>query len=346
MEKIDIKELTKAELVSWLEDHGLKKYRADQIHKWVYTHQSDDFEEMTDLGKKHRKLLSDHFTVGRLEQVAVETSTDGTRKFLFRLSDDQHIESVLIPGEERMTLCISSQSGCAQACEFCLTAKGGFKRNLTAGEIIGQVRDLKKLLEDTNTPLTNIVFMGMGEPLANYKNVVNALAVINDGDFGLKISARRVTVSTAGLVPKMEALGRDTRANLAVSLNATDNETRTRLMPVNRKYPMEMLLEACRTYPLAPRDKITFEYILISGINDSDEDARRLVKLLAPIASKVNLIPFNEHAESEFKCPSNNRVHRFLQILHDNGYTAIIRKSMGQDISAACGQLSANKGKL
>jgi 23S rRNA (adenine2503-C2)-methyltransferase len=224
-------------------------------------------------------------------------------------------------------------------CRFCLTAAGGFVRHLTAGEIVSQVRDIKKYIG--SQPLSNIVLMGMGEPLANYENVVQAIHILTDRDFGLEFSTRRVTLSTAGLVPELERLGEDVKVNLAVSLNATDNDTRSRLMPINRKYPMEMLLEACRQYPLPPRKRITFEYILIRDVNDSPEDARRLTKLLRPIRAKINLIPFNEHTESPFRRPDEKTVLAFQEILVQQHYTAIIRNSKGQDISAACGQLRA-----
>ena len=345
LNKSDIKELTKDELIEWFAERGMPSYRAGQVHKWLYLRQADSFEEMTDLGKALRQLLTENFGIHRLEVAQVQTSTDGTRKFLFKLADGHHIESVLIPSEDRRTLCISSQVGCRQACRFCLTAKGGFTRDLTAGEIIAQVRDINHLVGPEDA-ITNIVFMGMGEPLDNYDNVLRALAVITDGDFGLKISGRKVTVSTSGLVPVLERLGSEARANLAISLNATDDKTRDMLMPVNRRHPLAELLAACKAYPLAPREKITFEYILIGGVNDSDEDAQRLIKLLRPIKSKVNLIPFNEHEGCDFKRPSDERVNRFLSILLDSGFTAIVRKSMGRDISAACGQLSANQKKI
>jgi 23S rRNA (adenine2503-C2)-methyltransferase len=230
--------------------------------------------------------------------------------------------------------------GCAQDCRFCLTAAGGFERNLSRGEIIAQVRDIKKNLGDQKR-LTNIVFMGMGEPLANYKNLVSAINILTDNDSGLRFASRRVTVSTAGLAPKIPALGRDTRVNLAVSLNATDDKTRTRLMPINRKYPLENLMQACRQYLPAPGRRITFEYILIKGINDSAEDAERLVKLLRPIRCKINLIPFNPHEGCDFKRPAEAVIQAFYDILFANNYTVIIRRSKGQDISAACGQLRA-----
>jgi 23S rRNA (adenine2503-C2)-methyltransferase len=223
-----------------------------------------------------------------------------------------------------------------------MTAKGGWVRDLSASEIVSQVRDAQQLVTaGGGMPLTNIVFMGMGEPLDNYDRLIRALAVITDGDWGLKLSARRVTVSTAGLVPRMADLGRDSRVNLAVSLNAADDATRSRLMPVNRRYPIADLLAACRCYPLPPRRKITFEYILMKGINDSPADARRLVKLLHPVKAKVNLIPFNEHPGSDFKRPDPERISRFQELLADHHYTAIVRHSKGQDIGAACGQLRA-----
>jgi len=247
---------------------------------------------------------------------------------------------VLIPERDHYTLCVSSQVGCAQGCLFCLTAAGGFERNLTRGEIIAQVRDIKNELEDPRR-LTNIVFMGMGEPLANYKNLVSAIGVITDTDAGLRLASRRVTVSTAGLVSRLSDLGRDTRVNLAVSLNATDNDTRDRLMPLNRTYPLEKLLEACRQYPPAPGRRITFEYILIRGVNDSESDARRLAKLLQPIRCKINLIPYNPHKGCDFDRPPEAVIQAFYNILFAKNYTVIVRRSKGQDISAACGQLKA-----
>jgi 23S rRNA (adenine2503-C2)-methyltransferase len=234
--------------------------------------------------------------------------------------------------------------GCAQDCRFCLTAKGGLIRNLKVHEIISQVRDARYYLikKDINPlKLSNIVFMGMGEPLANYKNLINALGIITDTDYGFKFSPRRVTVSTCGLVPRIIQLGLDSDVNLAVSLNATTDEDRSFLMPVNRKYPLERLLDACRHFTMKPRNKITFEYILMKGVNDSKKDALRLIKLLAPIRAKVNLIPFNEHDRSDFKRPSKEEISDFLQILLDRNLTAITRKSKGDDILAACGQLKA-----
>jgi 23S rRNA (adenine2503-C2)-methyltransferase len=338
--KKNILEFSRDQLRSWLADQGIAGYRADQIQKWIYLRQADSFEVMTDLSKNIRLLLSKQFKIGRLETELVETSRDGSAKYLFKLNDGKRIESVLIPERDHYTLCVSSQVGCAQDCRFCLTALGGFERNLSRGEIVAQVRDIKKDLGDQNR-LTNIVFMGMGEPLANYKNLVSAIGILTDNDGGLRFASRRVTVSTAGLVPKITALGRDTRVNLAVSLNATDNKTRNRLMPINHKYPLEKLMEACRQYLPPPGRRITFEYILIKGINDSVDDAERLAKLLRSIRCKVNLIPFNTHAGCDFERPAEAVIQAFYDILFAKNYTVIIRRSKGQDISAACGQLKA-----
>jgi 23S rRNA (adenine2503-C2)-methyltransferase len=339
--KTDIKELTKDELILWLKHQDIKSYRANQILKWIYLRQADTFDVMTDIKKEIRKRLSQHFYIHRLEKARIETSQDGSKKYLFKLRDGKYIESVLSPEKGHYTLCISSQVGCAQGCLFCLTAKGGFLRNLTKGEIIAQIRDIEY---DIGGPkrLTNIVMMGMGEPLANFSNVVGAINIITDKNVGLGFSSRRVTVSTAGLVPKLSDLGRETTVNLAISLNATENKTRDMLMPINRKYPIESLLNACARYPLMPRRKITFEYILLKGINDSEEDAKRLVRLLKPVRAKINLIPFNTYQESKFECPEESVILYFKDILNKNNYTAIVRHSKGQDISAACGQLSAN----
>ncbi|MEA1948935.1 MAG: 23S rRNA (adenine(2503)-C(2))-methyltransferase RlmN [Thermodesulfobacteriota bacterium] len=339
--KTDIKELTNDQLVLWLESKGLEPYRAAQILKWIYLRQTDTFDIMTDVGKEIRKLLSRHFSIARLEKARIETSQDGSKKYLFKLNDGKYVESVLIPEKDHYTLCISTQIGCAQGCRFCLTARGGLVRNLSRGEIIAQVRDVSKCLAGPKR-LTNIVLMGMGEPLANYSNVVSAINTITDSNYGLGFSSRRLTLSTAGIVPKLSNLGRDTSVNLAISLNATDNKTRNMLMPINRKYPLEKLLDACAVYPLLPRRRITFEYILIKGINDSVKDAKRLVKLLRPIRAKINLIPFNEYEGSEFNRPEESAILNFKEILNKNNYTAVIRYSKGQDISAACGQLRAN----
>ncbi|MFH1581930.1 MAG: 23S rRNA (adenine(2503)-C(2))-methyltransferase RlmN [Pseudomonadota bacterium] len=331
-------EFTKDRLVSWLKGHDIEAYRAKQIMKWIYFRQADDFEIMTDIKKEIRQLLSLNFTIDRLEKKQIEISQDGSRKYLFKLRDGQCIESVLIPEKNYYTLCISSQVGCAQGCRFCLTARGGFVRNLTKGEILAQVRDIMNDLDDPEK-LKNIVMMGMGEPLANYKNVVGAISAITDTRCGLGFSNNKVTLSTAGLVPKLQNLNQDATVNLAISLNATDNKTRDMLMPINKKYPLEILLDACRKYKLPPRQSIMFEYILLKNINDSPDDAKRLAKLLRSIKAKINLIPFNEYEGSEFKSPEEDVINNFKEILRKKNYIAVIRRSKGRDISAACGQL-------
>ncbi len=338
----DIQDMDRDQLVAWLDAHGQAPYRAGQIFKWIYSRQVDRFADMTDLAQPVRELLAAHFVIGRLGLIERRTSRDGSVKYLFELRDGNRIESVLIPEKDHSTLCISSQVGCAQGCRFCLTATGGFLRNLSRGEILAQVRDI---LRETlgPRPLTNIVVMGMGEPLANYQNLVSAIETLTDGNAGLKFSTRKVTVSTAGLVSRLADLGRDTQINLAISLNATDNKTRSMLMPINRTYPLEMLLAACRTYRLKPRQRITFEYILIRDVNDTIADARRLTQLLHGIRAKVNLIPFNEHSGCDFRQPEPGTILAFQEVLTRHNYTAIIRHSKGQDISAACGQLRAER---
>ena len=336
----DVKNLTQEAFSRWLEHHNVAAYRASQILRWIYHRNICSFSHMTDLSKDLRGWLSGQLTISQLELAQVQASADGSKKYLFRLKDGHHIESVLIPEPNHWTLCVSSQVGCAMGCKFCLTARGGFVRNLEPAEIINQVCAVRNDLPH-GTPLTNIVFMGMGEPLANYKNLISALDTITDNDAGLRFATRRITVSTAGLVPRFDALGRDTKVNLAVSLNATDNDTRSRLMPINRTYPLEALMEACRQFPLPAGRRITFEYILIKGVNDSEADARRLAKLLQPIRCKINLIPFNRHAGCDFERPPESVIQAFYDILFAKNYTVIIRRSKGQDISAACGQLRA-----
>lgn len=338
----DIKDFSLSRLREWITENGIAPYRANQIFKWLYLKQADCFDEMTDLGKPLRATLTDHFSLGRLEVAQVETSRDGTRKYLFLLEDGNHIESVLIPEKDHYTLCISSQVGCAMGCRFCMTAALGFIRNLTVSEIVGQVRDIMHLIPpDDSRRLTNVVFMGMGEPLANFDNVIDALGIMTDSDYGLKLSTRKITLSTAGLVPKLHPFGRATDINLAISLNASDNKTRDRIMPINRKYPLETLIDACKHYPLRNRKRITFEYILIKDVNDADADALRLVKLLRPVRAKINLIPLNETTRLAFKRPDEKTILEFQAILKDADYTTVIRYSKGADISGACGQLHA-----
>ena len=341
--KTDIISLSRDQLIAWMSQRDIASFRAEQVRRWIFSAQVDSFDEMTNIKKDIRVLLAEQFTIPRLTVAATENSRDGCCKFLFELSDGNRIESVLIPERTHDTLCISSQIGCAQGCRFCLTARMGFVRNLTAGEIVAQVRDIKKLLAKDDK-LTNIVFMGMGEPLANYENVRTAIDTLVDDKDGLGFSPRKITVSTAGLVPRMHDLGRDTLVQMAVSLNAVDNETRTRLMPINKTYPIETLLETCWSCPLPPRRKVTFEYILMKGINDSEAHALKLAKLLKPAKAKVNLIPFNPHEGCDFERPDESTVLKFQSILLARSYTTNIRQSKGTDISAACGQLQAKAG--
>lgn len=337
MEKADLKNFDPEELEAFLARHGKERYRARQIFKWLYQKGAASFDEMSNLSKEFRRELAESARISSLVPEVVEVSRDGTRKYLFRLVDGNAVESVLIPEEDRNTLCISSQVGCAMACEFCLTGTFKLTRNLTAAEIVNQVCAVKEEAE-----VKNLVFMGMGEPLANLENVVRALRIITSDD-GLQFSTRRVTVSTAGLVPEMDLLGEAVTVNLAVSLNATTDEQRDRLMPINRRYPLKELLAACKRFPLPGRRMITIEYVLINGVNDSLDDARRLVKLISGIPCKVNLIPFNEHEGCAFRKPTQQAIDIFHKYLLDKHFTVITRSSRGTDISAACGQL---KGKL
>jgi len=337
MNKVDIKNLSLEELEDFLQGLGKEKYRAKQIFKWIYQKNATTFDQMSNLSKDFRNDLSGRAFVTTFGPEVEESSPDGTRKYLFRLADGACVESVLIPDEGRNTLCISSQVGCAMGCKFCLTGSFGLERNLSCAEIINQVCAVKNTQD-----IRNIVFMGMGEPLANLENVVKAVKVLISPD-GLQFSNRRVTISTSGLVPEMEILGRSVTVNLAVSLNATTDEQRDRIMPVNRKYPIQQLLAACRKFPLPSRRMITFEYVLIGGVNDSLDDAKRFVKLIHGIPAKVNLIPFNEYEGCVYKSPEQAAIDRFHKYLLDRNITVITRSSRGGDISAACGQL---KGRL
>jgi len=335
----DAKSFTQEQLARWLGQYSIAPYRAGQILRWIYQRGVYSFSEMTDLSKDLRQFLSERLVISQLETEQVQTSKDGSIKYLFRLKDGQHIESVLIPEPGHWTLCISSQVGCGMGCKFCLTGRGGLVRNLESSEIINQVCAVRDDLQDPSS-LTNIVFMGMGEPLANYNSVVQAIQTIT-GNNGLQFSSRRVTLSTVGLAPRIDDLGRDVKVNLAVSLNAADNDTRNKLMPINRTYPIEMILSACRRFPLPSRRTVMFEYVLIAGVNDAPTDAERLARLLRPLRAKINLIPFNPYEGTEFKRPEEDVILAFQKVLLDHHYTAIIRHSKGGDIGAACGQLRA-----
>jgi 23S rRNA (adenine2503-C2)-methyltransferase len=343
MTPVNLAELEVPELERALEARGAERFHARQIFRWIYARGVTDPSQMSDLPKSLRATLATDFTIATPRVVSDERSIDGTRKFLLELHDRARIEAVFIPDTPAMTFCISTQVGCAMACDFCLTGKMGLVRNLTAGEIAGQVRVLAAataLLDQS----FNIVLMGMGEPLHNYDQTMKALRILNS-EHGLGLSPRRVTLSTVGIVPGIERLAREPlMPNLAVSLHATTDEQRTALVPPNRKYPLADILAACRRFPISKRSRITFEYVLLDGVNDSPEDARRLVRLLADIKAKVNLIPLNPAPGIPYDRPSDARVDRFAQILADRGMTVSVRKSRGQDIRAACGQLIVDGG--
>jgi 23S rRNA (adenine2503-C2)-methyltransferase len=339
----DLAELEPPELEALLEAHSIERFRARQIYRWIHRRGESDFERMTDLSRGLRAQLAEHFSVGTPRIVDDERSVDGTRKLVLELADGRRIESVFIPDTPSMTFCISTQVGCAMSCGFCLTGKMGLVRNLTAGEIAGQVRVLAAATGLLEFPF-NIVLMGMGEPLHNYESTMKALRMLHS-EHGLAVSPRRVTLSTVGIVPGLERLAREPlMPNLAISLHATTDEQRTALVPPNRKYPLAQILEACRRFPLKKRSRITFEYVMLEGVNDTPEDARRLVRLLSGIRAKVNLIPLNPAAGIPFERPSDARVDRFAQILADRHITVSVRKSRGRDIRAACGQLIVEGG--
>ncbi len=339
----DLRAMGEPELAALVAELGEPAYRAQQIFRWVHQRAVRSIDEMTDLPKALRERLTARAHVSALSIVRVERSRDGTCKYAFRTARGDIIESVFIPDASapgRNTLCISSQVGCAIDCKFCLTASLGLIRNLNAGEIAEQVARVKEDLKsgEGGPRISNVVMMGMGEPLQNYNAVVGSLRIMMS-ERGHQLSPRRITVSTAGLVPRIPRLGEDVPVNLAVSLNATTDEVRDRIMPINKKWNIEALLGACRAFPLPKRRRITFEYVLLAGLNDTDDDARRLVKLLRPLRSKVNLIPFNEHPYSPFARPSDERIARFQEIVTAGGLTAMVRTPRGDDISAACGQL-------
>ena len=331
-------DFTLEEMEEFISSLGKEKFRARQIMKWLHQSGNVSFDDMTTLSHDFREKMATIARIQRPEIVKILTSQDGTKKALLRLEDDLFIESVLIPGKSHWTICISTQAGCAMDCKFCLTARQGFKRNLLPSEIAGQLIALKhETPEGIN--IKNIVMMGMGEPLANYENTLKAIKILT-GDFGLGISNRKITVSTCGLAPQIVQLGKDICINLAVSLNAPDDATRNKIMPINKKYPLEILLDACRQYPMPGRRLLTFEYILIDGFNSSVQDAKKLAVLLKGQRCKLNLIVFNEFPGSPFKSPPQKDVEAFQHTLIDNHYTTMLRKSKGSDILAACGQLS------
>jgi 23S rRNA (adenine2503-C2)-methyltransferase len=340
-----------------------RRMRASQLWRWIYNRGVTDFDAMTDIAKDLRSTLDRHFSLARPEIVTEQISVDGTRKWLLRLSPDasgrrHEIETVYIPEEDRGTLCISSQVGCTLTCSFCHTGTQRLVRNLTSGEIVGQIllaRDRlgewpEELRRNPEPPLggryiTNVVLMGMGEPLYNFDNVKTAMVIASDGE-GISLSKRRITLSTSGVVPEIVRAGAEIGTMLAISLHATTDEIRNRLVPLNKKYPVAELLAACRAYPgLSNARRITFEYVMLKGVNDSLEDAKRLVKLLSGIPAKVNLIPFNPWPGTAYECSSWETIERFAAVLNRAGYASPVRTPRGRDIMAACGQLKSASEK-
>lgn len=336
--------LTEDEMREIIVEMGEKPFRARQLYRAVYQRRITDFDRMTDLPLTLRKRLSERAVISHTEILSVFVSSDGTRRFLLRLEDGREVEAVFMPEERRDTVCISSQVGCPLACDFCMTGVIGLKRNMTAGEIVSQVVTVLNEVygQGAETPHgTNIVMMGMGEPFLNYDNVMRAIRLFADEE-GLSIAPRRVTVSTAGLVPRIYDFAKEAiRPRLAISLTAATDELRDRLFPINRKYPLAELIEACREYPLSERERLTFEYVMLDRVNDSERDARDLVSLLTNIKAKVNLIPHNPAPELPYLASSMERILAFQKILVSKGLPAFIRRPRGQDIAAACGQLAA-----
>ncbi len=362
--------LTRAELADALGTLGVpegqRKMRVQQLWHWIYFRGLTDFESMTSVSKELRAALADHFTLDRPEVVAEQVSVDGTRKWLLRLPGEvqgerpHEVECVYIPDTERGTLCVSSQVGCTLTCTFCHTGTQRLVRNLTAGEIVGQVMAARDRLGDWpggtrptdgvvpsgERCITNIVMMGMGEPLYNFEAVRDALLIVADGD-GIGISKRRITLSTSGVVPNIARAGAEIGCMLAVSLHAVRDELRNELVPLNRKYPIAQLLDACRTYPgVSNAKRITFEYVMLKDVNDSIEDAKSLVRLLKGIPAKINLIPFNPWPGSRYQCSDWERIEKFSQVVFDAGYASPVRTPRGRDILAACGQLKSASEKL
>ena len=344
--KINLLDFTSDKLKAFFLERGEKPFRATQIIKWIHQHGVSNFDDMTNVSKALRAELAEISEIKALEIAIDNESKDGTRKWLLRLEDGNCIETVFIPEDGRGTLCVSSQVGCALDCTFCSTARQGFNRNLTVGEIIGQVWLAKNILQpdpESDRVISNVVMMGMGEPLLNYNNVVDAMTLmLDDNAYGL--SKRRVTLSTSGVVPALDRLRDEVEVSLAISLHAPNNALRDQLVPVNRKYPIEQLLESCMRFMegKAARERITIEYVMLHDVNDSDKNAHELARILKDVPVKVNLIPFNPFPETRYTRSSNNRIRRFADLLIDAGMVVMTRKTRGEDIDAACGQLAGD----
>lgn len=337
-EKANFFGLTLTDLENLLQGLGKEKFRAQQVYKWVYEKKTFDFHQMSNLAKNFREELPQYLELSLPKILKHLKSEDGTQKFLFDMGNGDSVESVVIPSDDRLTLCISSEVGCNMACKFCFTAKQKLKKRLKASDIVGQFLQVKFALPE-GARLTNIVFMGMGEPLDNPDAVFKAIQILTS-DWGCNVSRKKITVSTSGLVPEMWRVA-DAKVRLAVSLNGSSDEVRSQVMPINNKYPLKQLLEACREHYRVSKDKITFEYVLLKGVTDSLEDARKLYKLTKSIPCKINLIPFNEHPGSDYIRPSDEAVRAFQNELIYLGAHVLLRKTMGRDIYAACGQLNA-----
>ncbi len=335
----DIRSFTYQELINIFTEKGHKEFRVRQLFKWLYEKLCYNFDDMTDLSKDFRKFLKDNYLIKSLETEDIQTSKDGTKKFLFRTEDHKFIETVFMPIDGRYTICISSQVGCPADCQFCCTGSKGFERNLNTWEIIDQ---LSLVTLHTAIKPNNIVFMGMGEPLLNYDNVVKAVHILRN-PYGFAYSAKKITLSTVGMVDGIIRLGRDLDIKLAVSINATTDEQRDKIMPVNKKYPLNMLIKALESYPLEKDGEITIEYVMIKNFNDASEDAERLIDILKHVRAKINLIIFNPWEGCSFKSPDYDNVLLFQKRLREAGFLVFIRDSKGADISAACGQLRGKK---
>ena len=350
-DRINLVGLDRAELIAAMATIGAPKFRANQLWQWIYNKGATEFDAMTSLSKSFRAELAERFVVRRPETTRDLASIDGTRKWLLKFPDGQEVETVHIPEEDRGTLCVSSQVGCTLTCKFCHTGTQKLVRNLTAAEIVGQVMHARDRLEEWTAAegehkLTNIVMMGMGEPLYNYENVSKALKIVMDNE-GISLSKRRITLSTAGVVPMIEQCGEELGVNLAISLHAVTDELRDVIVPINKKYPIAQLLDACRTYPGSSNARrITFEYVMLKDVNDSPAEARELVRLLAGIPAKVNLIPFNAWPGAPFEVSSDAAIKVFADIVNAAGYSSPVRRPRGADILAACGQLKSDSIKL
>lgn len=346
-QKTNIIGLSRQELTDKLKELGFEAFRAKQIWHWVYVKGATSFDGMTTIAKDRHALLDAHFRLERPKIAQNLTSFDGTRKWLLEFPDGNKIETVFIPENDRGALCVSSQVGCTLSCSFCHTGTMPLVRNLSVEEIVSQILMTRDSLSEwgkrrEDCLFTNIVMMGMGEPLFNYENVAKALSIVMDGE-GIAISKRRITLSTSGVVPMIERCGTELGVNLAISLHAVRDDLRDELVPLNKKYPIAQLLEACRNYPAANNARrITFEYVMLKGVNDSDADAHELVRLLSDIHAKVNLIPWNPWPGAPYETSSKSRIDSFARIVNDAGYSSPVRKTRGQDIFAACGQLKSD----